>query len=86
MGRQLLRFTFTPENVAEPIVYEVGREFGLATNIRRANVARDGGWVVLELEGDDEEIGRAVEWTRERGVTVEPVPDGDGATNAQLIT
>ena len=71
MGRRYLRFTFTPENVSEPIVYEMGREFGLVTNIRRANVARDRGGVLLELEGEDDEIERAVEWARGKGVTVE---------------
>lgn len=71
MGRRHLRFTYTPENVSEPIVYEMGREFGLVTNIRRANVARDRGRVLLELEGEDDEIERAVEWARGKGVTVE---------------
>ncbi len=75
MGRQYLRFTFTPTNVSEPIVYEIGREFGLVTNIRRANVARDRGWVLLELEGEDDEIERAVKWARGKGVTVEEVAE-----------
>ncbi len=71
MGRRYLRFTFTPENVSEPIVYEMGRQFGLVTNIRRANVARDRGWVLLELEGEEDEVVRAVEWARGKGVIVE---------------
>ena len=75
MGRWYLRFTFTPANVSEPIVYEIGKEFGLVTNILRANVARDRGWVLLELVGEDDEIERAVTWARGKGVTVEPAAE-----------
>ena len=73
MGKQLLRIVFTPDNVTEPIVYRLGREFGLVTNIRRANVTKDEGWVLLDLQGEGEDIERAIEWAKEQGVTVEVV-------------
>ena len=31
------------------------------------------GWVMLELEGDDEEIDRGLEWVINQGVRVDPV-------------
>ena len=31
------------------------------------------GWVVLELEGDDGEIERGLEWMTEAGVRVDPI-------------
>ena len=34
------------------------------------------GWVVLELEGEDEEIEKGVQWVGSLGVRVDPV-DGD---------
>ncbi len=74
MGKQLFRFTFSSENVALPIVYQTGLQFGLTTNIMRANIGRDGGWVILELLGDSDDLERAVDWVRERGVSVEAVP------------
>ena len=37
----------------------------------------DVGWVVLELEGDAEEIGRSLEWAREVGVRVDAATLGD---------
>jgi len=43
------------------------------TNIRRADVTEDRGWVVLELEGEMEEIERGVHWVVELGVRVDPV-------------
>ncbi len=44
------------------------------TNIRRADVTEDRGWVVLELEGDMEEIERGLDWVSAKGVRVDPVP------------
>ncbi len=75
MERQCLRFTFSPRLVTEPIIYELGRQFDVVTNIRRANVTKDSGWVILELQGETEEIARAVRWATEMGLTVESVPE-----------
>jgi L-aspartate semialdehyde sulfurtransferase ferredoxin len=72
MGSQYLRLTYPPRLINEPIVFRLGNEFGLVTNIRRANVSRDQGWVVLELRGDDDDVRRAIAWAREQGIVVEP--------------
>ncbi|MFA4029822.1 MAG: hypothetical protein GDYSWBUE_001131 [Candidatus Fervidibacterota bacterium] len=65
--------TFPKELVTEPIIYYLGKEFNVITNIRRANVDQDGGWVDLEIEGDEEEIERAVESLKRKGVGVDPI-------------
>jgi len=51
----------------------LGQEFNLVTNIRRADVREDMGWVVLELDGDDTEIQRGLDWVASTGVRVDPV-------------
>jgi hypothetical protein len=43
------------------------------TNIRRADVSDDKGWVVLELEGEDMDIDEGVAWVMSRGIRVDPV-------------
>jgi ABC-type methionine transport system ATPase subunit len=73
MGTQRVKFTFMPELVKEPIIYRLGQEFNLVTNIRRADVREDMGWVVLELDGDDTEIQRGLDWVASTGVRVDPV-------------
>ncbi|MFQ6019519.1 MAG: NIL domain-containing protein [Dehalococcoidia bacterium] len=45
----------------------------MVTNIRRADVTEDRGWVILELEGEQEEIERGLRWVEELGVRVDPV-------------
>ena len=74
MARQRMKFTFEPDLIQRPIIWSLGKEFELVTNIRRADVTEDRGWVVLELEGELEEIERAVRWVLEQGVRVDPVP------------
>jgi hypothetical protein len=55
------------------VIYELGKSFNIVTNIRRADVTEDRGWVVLELVGDAEEIERGLEWVASKGVRVDPV-------------
>ena len=74
MAKQRVKFTFPGEMVKEPVIWKLGRQFDLVTNIRRADVTEDRGWVVLELEGDIAEIERAVQWVEGYGVRVDPVP------------
>ena len=73
MGTQRVKFTFMTQLVKEPIIYRLGQEFNLVTNIRRADVRDDMGWVVLELDGDDTEIQRGLDWVATIGVRVDPV-------------
>ena len=73
MGTQRVKFTFMTQLVKEPIIYRLGQEFNLVTNIRRSDVREDMGWVVLELDGDDTEIQRGLDWVAAIGVRVDPV-------------
>jgi len=73
MARQRVKFTFPQELITIPIIYELGKQFSIVTNIRRADVTEDRGWVVLELEGDMEEIERGLDWVSAKGVRVDPV-------------
>ncbi|MDI6857933.1 MAG: NIL domain-containing protein [Dehalococcoidia bacterium] len=73
MAKQRVKFTFPQELITLPIIYELGRCFPLVTNIRRADVTEDRGWVILELEGELDQIERGLEWVASRGVRVDPV-------------
>ncbi|MBI2874066.1 MAG: NIL domain-containing protein [Firmicutes bacterium] len=73
MVEKRLHLTFPLSLVKEPIIWRLGRDFKVITNIRRANVTHEGGWVVLGLEGEELEIQRAVDYLVGRGVLVRPV-------------
>src|SRR3989304_3703888 len=68
-----IRISFPEDKIKEPIIYQIGHEFKVVTNVRRADVREKTGWVELELEGDSTEIEKAVESLRAKGVKVEPI-------------
>jgi len=73
MGKQRVKFTFVDNLVKQPVIYDLGQKFKIVTNIRRADVGEEVGWVVLELDGEDEEIKRGLEWVSSTGVRVDPL-------------
>ncbi len=73
MEKRRVKFTFVESLIKEPIIWKLGREFEIVTNIRRADVQDDRGWVVLEIDGERNEIDRALEWVEQQGVRVDPV-------------
>ncbi|HEX5940271.1 MAG TPA: NIL domain-containing protein [Dehalococcoidia bacterium] len=73
MAKKRVRLTFEEDLVQRPVVYELGKNFEVVTNIRMADVEEHFGWVVLELEGDEGEIERGLEWVSSVGVRVDPV-------------
>ncbi len=76
MGRRRLKLIFGPDMVKEPVIYHLGKKFEIVTNIRRADVTRDQGWVLLEISGEAEELDRGVSYLESCGVKVEPA-EGD---------
>ncbi len=73
MAKQRVKFTFPQELITLPVIYQLGKQFNLVTNIRRADVTEDRGWVVLEIDGDMGEIERGLDWVAAQGVRVDPV-------------
>ena len=73
MPTKRVRFTFPSELIKEPVIYKLGMDFEIVTNIRRADVRDSMGWVVLELEGDEEIIKSGLDWVSSTGVRVDPV-------------
>jgi ABC-type methionine transport system ATPase subunit len=73
MAKRQVMFTFPRELIKEPIIYNLSRKFAVVTNIRRADVSEDRGWVVLELEGEDQEIEAGIAWVKDKGVRVDPI-------------
>ena len=59
--------------ITRPIIYELGKKFAVVTNIRQASVTEEIGVVSIELDGERQEIKRAIAWLEELGIKVEPV-------------
>jgi ABC-type methionine transport system ATPase subunit len=75
MTKRRVMLSFTPETIAEPIIYTISQQFNLATNIRRADLAEDRGWIIVEFEGDEKNIEDGIAWAISRGVRVDEVSE-----------
>lgn len=73
MATKRVKFTFPQELIKEPVIYKLGVDFGILTNIRRADIRDDMGWVVLELEGESNVVDEGLEWVISTGVRVDPI-------------
>jgi ABC-type methionine transport system ATPase subunit len=71
-----VHLTFPEALVQEPVIFNLGRNFDIVTNIRRANVEERFGWVILEVEGTEDALARGIAYLREQGVQVDHI-DGD---------
>jgi ABC-type methionine transport system ATPase subunit len=75
MARETQRFwlTFNGDSSRKPLIYDMSKAFDVVFNIRNASVTPTIGIIALELEGDREEIKKAVLWFEAHDVQVEPV-------------
>jgi ABC-type methionine transport system ATPase subunit len=75
MAQEIRRLwlTFDENSSRKPLIYEMSQNFKVVFNIRNASVTASIGIIALELEGEREEIKKAVAWFETNGVQVEPV-------------
>ncbi len=74
MSRARLHLTFPEHLASEPVLHRVGTGFGLVTNIRRANLEEErGGWVILEVDGEDAAVAEAIAWLVDQGLQVDRI-------------
>ncbi len=73
MAKRRVMLTFTTETSSEPIIYNIGQQFNVITNIRRADATKDRGWIEVELDGEEKDIEEGITWAISRGIRVEPI-------------
>ncbi len=73
MGIRRVKFTFPQDMVKQPIIYKLGRDFEIVTNIRRAEVTDNMGWVILELSGEEDVLDNGLQWAASTGVRIDPI-------------
>ncbi len=73
MAKRQLTIIFPQQLIKEPVIYTMAREYNVIPNIRRAKVTESVGEMTLELEGDAQQLARAVAYLEQKGLKVEPV-------------
>jgi ABC-type methionine transport system ATPase subunit len=73
MSKRRVMLNYPRELLSEPIIYTISQQFNLVANIRRAEVDEERGWIMLELEGRDEDIEAGITWVISKGMRVETI-------------
>ncbi|MEN3028227.1 MAG: NIL domain-containing protein [Aquificaceae bacterium] len=68
-----LQLIYPEEKVKEPVLCMVCKNFDVVVNIRTARVTKDTGILAVEIDGEEQEIERAIRFIEERGVMVQPI-------------
>lgn len=71
-----IKLTFPQNLIKEPVIFTMAKKFDIIPNIRRARVTETVGEMVMELEGEEENIQQGIESIKQQGVDVELV-EGD---------
>ena len=74
----------TKAQVGEPTICKVAKDYNVTTNIRRAQVNEDYGFVEMDIEGDLEEVQRAISWLHTTGYNVSAVQRSVGKDTVNL--
>jgi ABC-type methionine transport system ATPase subunit len=76
MVKRRVMLSFPQELLKEPIIYNLGQQFDVVTNIHLADITEDRGWLMVELEGEEKQIEDGLAWVMTKGVRVDPVAEG----------
>ena len=74
--KKRVKLTFPPQLIREPVIFVMAKKYDIMPNIRRARVTETVGEMILELEGENENIEKGIESLRQQGVDVE-LAEGD---------
>ena len=65
------RIHFPLDQISAPVMTHLVTDYDLSPNLLRADIdAKNGGWLVVGLTGDDARIGDALGWLRGQGLDV----------------
>lgn len=67
-----VHITATKDQVGEPILYRLAKDFNVVTNVRRAQVEEDYAFVAVDIEGSLSEVQRAIAWLQTTGLHIDP--------------
>ena len=71
--KKRVTLVFPPNLIQEPVVFTMAKKFDVIPNIRKARVTETVGEMMLELEGDEKNLEKGIQYLESKGVKVEPV-------------
>jgi ABC-type methionine transport system ATPase subunit len=59
--------TFPEEMTKQPTLWQIARDFDVTVNVAEGLVTDKSGWLVLDIEGDREEVRRVLVYLKQKG-------------------
>lgn len=90
--KKRLTLTFPKRSIQMPVTYRLAKDFNVAANIIRAQVAPNQvGKLVVELSGDIDQLDAAIDWMRSQDIGIsmvgrEIIIDEDACVHCGLCT
>ena len=67
MVKQRVKVTFPEEMTKQPTLWQIARDFDVTVNVAEGLVTDKSGWLVLDIEGDREEVRRVLVYLKQKG-------------------
>jgi L-aspartate semialdehyde sulfurtransferase ferredoxin len=71
--RRRYRLTYPVALLSQPLIYHLIKQYDVVTNIIHAQVEKESGWLVVEMEATDAVLAKATGWLAEQGVKIEEI-------------
>ncbi len=69
------KMTFPEKMIGDPVLYQLSQDLGVAPFFLGGGTTEKDAWLEVELIGPEENIGKAITFLGERGVTIEKLED-----------
>jgi len=73
VAKRRVHLTFPGRLKDEPLLWQMCQRHDVVFNIRQADYTEGLGWLMAELEGDEERLEKGIQWLEEQGVHVDPI-------------
>ncbi len=65
-----VRFTFPKDQMNQPMIYRLVHDYDLLTNIVKAQLTEEGGWLDVLVRGDASQVQNGLDWIGAQGIMV----------------
>ncbi len=69
------KMTFPEKILGEPIIHKLSHDLDVVPNILRGRITEQEAWLEVEMVGNNESIDKAVEFLKEKGVSVSRIEE-----------
>lgn len=67
------KMTFPEKVLGEPIIHKLSHDLSVVPNILRGRITEKNAWLEVELVGAAKNLEKAVEYLKERGVSIQRI-------------